>query len=36
VGPAISEVILIIVILTCLVWPLVELLTWLNQFMPAF
>lgn len=36
VGPAVGETIVVIVILTCLVWPLVELLAWLNQFMPAF
>ncbi len=36
VGPAIGETILVIVILTCIIWPLVELLVWLNQFIPAF
>ncbi len=36
VGPAIGETIVVIVILTCLVWPLVELFVWLNQFLPAF
>lgn len=36
VGPVVGETILIIVILTCLIWPLVELLIWINQFLPAF
>ncbi len=36
VGPTLSETILIVGILTCLIWPLVELLIWLNRFMPAF
>ncbi len=36
VGPALGETILVAVILTCLIWPLVEFLIWLNQFLPAF
>jgi cytochrome b len=36
VGQTVGEIILVVVILTCLIWPLVELLIWLNQFLPAF
>lgn len=35
-GPAMTEIILVAGILTCIAWPLVELLTWLNRFMPAY
>jgi cytochrome b len=35
-GPLISEMVLVAGILICLVWPLVELFTWANRFMPTF
>lgn len=35
-GPAATEVILIAGILVCLVWPIVEFLTWINRFIPSY
>lgn len=36
VGPAMAEIILVSGILVCIVWPIVELLTWLNKFIPSY
>ena len=36
VGPVAAEAILVVGILVCLVWPLVELFAGLNQFMPSY
>jgi cytochrome b len=36
VGPAFGEIVLVAGILICLVWPVVEFLTWLNKFIPSY
>lgn len=36
VGPAFTEIVLVTGILICLVWPLIELLAWLNRFIPSY
>lgn len=36
VGPVATEIILIVGILLCLVWPLIEIFSWLNRFMPSY
>lgn len=36
VGTAMGEVILIAGILICLIWPLVELFSWVNKFIPSY
>jgi cytochrome b len=35
-GPAMTEIILVTGILVCIAWPVVEFLTWLNQFIPSY
>ncbi len=36
VGPVFTEIILITGILVCIVWPLVEVFSWINRFIPSY
>lgn len=35
-GAFVTELVLVFGILVCIVWPLIELLAWVNKFMPSF